>query len=197
MQFIYDNLVAGLISMTVFLILVVIQAEAIQINTARLSRNIAKNQAHDFVTWMEEDLAKMGKNMAPGSVAYETLEDSGRWHTETFVFSFLNSSGDTIKTKYDLKQTGTRMVEGKEDTLFVVKRSRKVGGSWTSRGQSPESLGSFEIDVVDENADSTANPDNVEFIKIRFSVIAPFQSESTFLRRVYRSTVVPYRLAGN
>lgn len=196
MAFIYDNLIASLISMMVLLILVTIQAEATQGNTARTSRNVAKTQAEDFITWLEEDLAKMGKNMGSGSVAYESPEDSSAWHTTSFTFSYLNSSGDTVDTKYDLEQSGTRMVEGEETPLFTVRRSQKVGsGSWSSSGQSPSSLGYFEIDMLDEDADSTGSPSQVEVVKIRFSLVAPFQSESTFLRRVHRSTVVPYRLA--
>lgn len=196
MAFVYDNLVATLISMTVFLILMSIQADATQRNTARTSRNIVKTQAQDLATWMEEDLAEMGKNMNAGDVAYETPQDSSAWHTTDFTFFFLNSSGDTVKTRYELKQAGTRMVNGEEEKLFRVDRSRKVGtGSWTASGQSPASLGYFEVEMLDQDADSTANPDEVEFIQVDFSVIAPFQSESTFLRRVHRTSSVPYRLA--
>lgn len=196
MPFVYDNLIASLVSMMVLLILVSIQAEATQDNTARTSRNVAKTQAEDFITWLEEDLAAMGKNMQGGNVAYEAPQDSSEWHTTSFVFSFLNSSGDTVKTQYELKQSGTRMVAGTQDTLFTVQRSRKVGtGSWSSSGQSPSSLGYFEVEMLDEDADSTGSPSSVEFVRVKFSLIAPFQSERTFPRRVHRSAVVPYRLA--
>lgn len=199
MAFIYDNLVASLIAMTVFLVLVTIQAEATQGNTARTSRNIVKSQADDFSTWLEEDLAAMGKNMRRGSVAYELPEDSTQWHTVKFIFSFVNSSGDTVRTKYDLQQAGTRMVDGQEDTVFTAKRFRKVGtsSSWSSSGQSPANLGYFEVDMLDENADSTGSTSRVKFVRVKFSLVAPFQSESTLLRRVHRSSVVPYRLARN
>jgi hypothetical protein len=197
MPFIYDNLIASVISMTVFLILVSIQADATQGNTARTSRNVAKGQAQSFITWLEEDLAKMGKNMNAGAAAYESPEDSTQWHTETFEFSFLNSSGDTVRTKYDLRQVGTRTVDGESEKIFRVKRSRKVGGgSWVSRGESPASLEYFKVEMLDEDADPAGSPSDVQFIKVRFAVAAPFQSESTLLRRVHRSAVVPYRLAG-
>lgn len=198
MAFIYDNLIASVISMTVFLILVTIQADATQSNTARTSRNIAKTQADDFITWLEEDLAEMGKNMQGGGVVYDAPEDSSQWHTTRFIFSFKKYVGnDTliVKTRYELKQTGTRTVEGEDQKIFRVDRSHSTDGSWSSSGQSPNSLGYFELEMLDEDADSTGSPSRVEFVRVKFSLIAPFQGESTFLRRVHRSTVVPYRLA--
>lgn len=196
MPFLFDNLTASLIAGTVFLILVSIQADATQQNTARLSRNFMMTQGQDFITWFEEDLAKMGKNMDDDDVAYVPPEDSSQWHTTDFRFLFVNASGDTVRTQYELRQAGTRTVDGEEEKIFRIDRSRKVGsGDWESKGQSPASLGYFEVEFLDENADSTGSPNDVEFIEARFSLVAPFQNESTVLRRMHRSTVVPYRLA--
>ncbi len=193
MAFLLDNLTASVIAGTVFLILISIQANATQKNTARTSRNIAKTQVQEFITWLEEDLAKMGRNMGDGDAAYVAPEDSSTWHTTDFRFLFLQSSGDTVRTRYDLKQVGTRTVDGEEQKLFQVKRSRKVGSNdWTSSGRSPGSLGYFEVEIRDEDADSTSTPSDAEFIEVHFSVVAPFQNESTVLRRVHRSPIVPY-----
>lgn len=204
MPFIYDNLIATVISMTVFLILVSIQTQATQINTARTSRNVAKTQAHQLATWMEEDLAEMGKNMTVGAAAFENPQDSTQWHTTQFTFKHdsLLASGDTVqvKTRYDLEKSGARMVDGTTETLYEVQRSRKVGSDpWQSKGQSTGNLGYFEINMLDKDAIPISNPtvnrDDVECIRVRFSVIAPFQNEDTSLRRVYRSIVIPYWLA--
>ena len=204
MPFIYDNLIATLISMTVLLILASIQTQATQTNTARTSRNTVKAQAQQMATWMEEDLAEIGKNMNVTEAAFENPQDSTDWHTTqlTFKYESLLASGKTerVKVRYELEKTGTRTVDGTDEILFEVQRSQKVEGDpWTSEGQSPGSLEYYEVNMLDKNGAPVPNPkanrDEVESFRIRFSVIAPFQSESTFPRRVRRSIVVPYRLA--
>lgn len=204
MPFIYDNLIATVISMTVLLILASIQTEATQVNTARTSRNAVKAQAHQLATWMEEDLADMGKNMQVGEAAFENPQDSTQWHTVRFTFKHdsLLAGGGTVrvKTRYDLEKTGTRTVDGNTETLYEVQRSRKVGSDpWKSKGQSTANLEYFEVNLLDKDGSPVTNPkanrDEVESIRVRFSVIAPFQNDETLLRRVRRSTVVPYWLA--
>jgi Tfp pilus assembly protein PilE len=204
MPFIYDNLIATLISMTVLLILASIQTQATQTNTARTSRNTVKAQAQQMATWMEEDLAEIGKNMNVTEAAFENPQNSTDWHTTqlTFKYESLLASGGTerVKVRYELEKTGTRTVDGTDEILFEVQRSQKVGDDpWTSEGQSPGSLEYYEVNMLDKNGAPVPNPkanrDEVESFRIRFSVIAPFQSESTFPRRVRRSIVVPYRLA--
>ncbi|MFB6229653.1 MAG: hypothetical protein ABEL04_00730 [Salinibacter sp.] len=193
MPFIYDTLVATLISMTVLLILSSIQTEATQSNTARTSRNVAKTQAQDFSTWLEEDLGEIGKNMSSNAAAFQTHQDSTKWHTTEFTFKYETVSGTLVRTRYELEKAGTRTVDGTTETLYEVVRSRKVGsGSWQQKGQSPANLGYFEVNKLDKNATPVSNPSEVESIRVRFSVIAPFQSEETFLRRVRRSAVIPY-----
>jgi len=204
MPFIYDNLIATLISMTVLLILATIQTDATQINTARTSRNVAKNQAQQLATWIEEDLAEMGKNMSVGDAAFEDPSDSTQWHTTQFMFKHdsLLAGGGTVrvKTRYELEKTGTRTVDGETVTLYEIQRSRKIGSDpWESKGQSTANLGYFEINMLDNDGIPVSNPkanrEDVESTRVRFSVIAPFQNDETLLRRVHRSTVVPYWLA--
>lgn len=201
MPFIYDNLIATVISMTVLLILASIQTEATQINTVRTSRNAVKGQAQHLATWMEEDLADMGKNMKLGAAAFESPVDSTQWHTTRFIFkrdSLLAGGGTVrVKTRYDLEKTGTCTVDGNTETRFEVQRSRKVGSDpWASSGQSTANLEYFEVNMLGKDGGPVTNPkanrDEVESIRVRFSVIAPFQNEETLLHRVHRSTAVPY-----
>lgn len=206
MPFIYDNLVATLISMTVLLILASIQTEATRRNTARTSRNVAKGEAQTLSTWLEEDLGEMGKNMSGTNASFETPQDSTNWHTTQFTFFYdsLKTGGGTVRvrTRYELKKTGTRDVDGTQEDIFKITRERKVGsGSWQGEGQSTSNLGYFEVNMLDSEGTPVANPqandDEVESIRVRFSVIAPFQTEETFLRRARRAVAVRYRLAGN
>lgn len=165
-----------------------------------------KGQAQTLSTWVEEDLGKMGRNMSRSEVAFENPKDSTDWHTTKLKFyhDSLKTGGGTIRvrTRYTLNKTGTRDVNGTTEDLFRMTRERKVGsGSWKTDGRSSSSLGYFEVNMLDANGNPVSNPmandEDVESIRVRFSVIAPFQSEETVLRRAYRSVVVPYRLAGS
>lgn len=205
MPFIFDNVTAGVIGMSIFLILASIQLEAMQLNTARTARNMMKGQAQELATWMEEDLAEMGKNMSAGEVAFEAPQDSTQWHTIQFTFkqdSLQGGSRVRVKTRYELEQTGTRDVDGTTTPLYEVRRSQKVGsGAWQSRGRSTSNLEYFEVNLLDENGtpipSPVANTSEVESIRVRYSVVAPFQNDLTFPRRARRSIVIPYRLAGS
>lgn len=187
MPFIYDNLVATLISMTVLLILISIQTQATQTNTARTSRNIANTQAQNLATWLEEDLSRIGQNMSLDETSYDepTKVDGSQWHTE-FSFSYVDTTGIQKNVQYDLEKTGeTEMIDGVEKDLFELKR--------TPDGSRAASLEYFRIDLLNGDGNSASTPDEVEFVRARFSVIAPFQGEDTFPRRVRRSIAVPYR----
>lgn len=187
MPFIYDNLIATLISTTVFLILISIQMRATQINTARTSRNIANTQAQNLATWLEEDLSRIGQNMSPDETPYDepTKLDGSQWHTE-FSFDYVDASG-TQNVQYDLEKTGeTRVIDGEEKDLFELKRA--------PGGASASNLEYFRIDLLNEDGNPASTPGDVEFVRARFSVIAPFQTEETFPKRVRRSIAVPYKL---
>jgi len=205
MPFIFDNLTASVIGMSIFLILASIQVEAMQVNTARTARNVMKGHAQELATWMEEDLAEMGKNMSAGQAAFEAPQDSTQWHTIQFTFkqdSLQGGSRVRVKTRYELEQTGTRDVDGTTTPLYEVRRSQKIGsGAWQSRGRSTPNLEYFEVNLLGENGtpvpSPVANTSEVESIRVRYSVVAPFQNALTFPRRARRSIVMPYRLAGS
>lgn len=203
MAFIYDNLVATVISMTTFLILISIQTQATRDNTSRTSRNVAKAQVQELSTWLEEDLENMGRNMDEGTVPFESPDTSSKWHTDKFVFFYDSlDAGDTIrvKTRYELETTSTRTVDGENVQLYEVVRSRKIGssGTWETKGQSRD-LEYFEVNMLDKDANRVTNPTSnsgeIRSVRIRFATIAPFQNEDTFLRRVRRMVMVPYRLS--
>lgn len=190
MPFIYDNLIASVISAMILLILASIQMEATQMNTARSSRNIAKNRAQQLATWLEEDLGKIGQNMPQSTVPYSGPKDSTQWHTLEFDFEYVDATGIPVTVEYDLNKTGdTVAIDGNTVHLHRLDRAPD--------GQSSSNLEYFDVDLLNKNAKSPANPDSIEFVRVRFSVVAPFQNEETVPRRVRRSVVVPYRSGDN
>ena len=104
MQFIYDNLTATLIAITATLLLLSIQSRATQNNVAKTSRNMMKERAQTFATWVEKDLERMGANMTIEEVQEErppfdnpekTQMEGGTSLTEQFTFYRDRVDGDT------------------------------------------------------------------------------------------------------
>ena len=74
-------------------------------------------------------------------------------------------------------------VEGEEIPIYRLIRKRRQkeldGGSWSKWAQSGriESLEYFDVDLLDRNAQVTTTLSQVQSVRIRFSVVAPFQNE--------------------
>jgi len=199
MQFIYDNIVATIIATTVTMILVTIQLRAMQTNVAKTSRNIVKQEAENFASWLEDDLEDMGANIDQDEeVAYEAPVDSSLTDstsmTTAFTFyrdSLANNGQDTVRvaTRYRVRKKGAREVDGESEDLFQLIRKQKIGGGpWATvdvKGASVPALGYFDIDLLDRNANVVASPvsndDQVHSTRVRFSVVAPFQNKRTTL----------------
>lgn len=185
MPFIYDNLIATLISMTVLLILSSIQMEATQVGTATTSRSMVNTQAQQMASWVEEDLSRIGRNMPESVTPYTGPTDSTSWHTTEFAFEYVDSSGVHRTVQYDLEKTG--------DTVRIGDTQKEVVRVQRSPDGSSPALGYFDIDLLNRSGTSTAIADSIAFVRARFSVIAPFQNAKTFPRRVHRAVSVPYR----
>lgn len=198
MPFIYDNLVATLIGMTVVLILASIQMEAMQANTARTSRNMVNTQAQQLANWLEEDLSRVGQNMSSDAVPYEEPTGPGGsdpdwsadWHTTEFSFEYRDDTGTLKNVKYELVKTSETAVIDGQDNVPLARLERSLDGS--ADGEATN-LGYFKIDLLDEQRQPGATGDGIELIRARFSVLSPFQNESTVPRRARRAVVVPFR----
>jgi len=210
MLFIYDNLTAGLVMVSVALLLTTLQMRSMKKSVTKISRNVAKEQAQSFATWVEDDLEAMGENMdsgssAPFNVEFETPVDSAGVTTQfTFYRDSVVTVDSTVRvmTQYRLHKTGTKEIDEEEVDLYQVRRREKVGsGSWKSDGGSAGTLGYFEIDMLNRDAQPIANPrtvatadaDTVRSTRVRFSVVAPFQNQQTSLRIIHFGSVMLLR----
>jgi hypothetical protein len=206
MEFIYDNMVATIIATTVTLLLITIQLRATQKNIARASRNVVKEEAQTFATWLEKDLEQIGANVDPDEAAFN-FKGTNPHHpdsiTKNFVFyrDSLTSTGDTVrvKTRYRVRKEKTTIVEGDTADLYQLTRKKKVGsGTWSSvKGLSTPTLEYFKIDMLNKDAERVLtpeiNPDDVHSIRVRFSAVAPFRNESTILPVTHVGSVLLLR----
>ena len=197
MPLIFDNLTASVIAATVVLILSSIQMRATQQRVAQTSQRIVQQRSRVATEWLEEDLERIGQNMTSGQDALEEPEpyhddpenDSEEWLTEKFVFrrdSVATGEGIwRIEIRYQVKSQGTMSVEGEETPIYRLVRKRRQkeldGGSWSEsdwvQNGRIESLEYFDVDLLDRNAQATTTLSQVQSVRIRFSVVAPFQNE--------------------
>lgn len=201
MHFIYDNLTATIIASTVTLILINMQIQASKKNISKTSRYVVKQQAQTFASWMEKDLARIGQNMNPEDETpieepqYTTIGDGVR-HTTKFTF-YRNKIDDDnggeddnltrVTTRYRVKK-----VEDEPRNQYQLIRQTKTqgGGGWSDDdGRSSPTLGYFQLDLLDRNAQRVTSPvsnfGDVEMIRVRFSAYPPFQNEETVLSNTH------------
>ncbi|WP_103030406.1 hypothetical protein [Salinibacter altiplanensis] len=210
MQFLYDNLTATVVALMTTLILLSIQSRATQNSVAEVSRNRMGELTQTFSSWLEEDIQRMGENFEEGErTPFESPTGSDITTQFTFYRDSTTASGSDqeyrIATRYKVSPKGTRMVDGTEKTLYELtrkKRRKEMGtGSWSSwsdvKGVSPSSLGYFKISLLDKDANPVANPaaneEQVHSVRVRFSVVSPFQNAQTFPQATHVGSVLLVR----
>jgi len=211
MTLIYDNLISTVIAMTVILILASVQLRATKQDVAGTAHYVMKQRTKQLSSWLQEDLSRIGKNMSGDTVAVETMvvaedDSTAEWLTKEFVFErdSIKPSGDVIaiKVRYDVQNTGTRTIGEKERDVFQLARERKVGsGTWEPAGGSAATLEYFDVDMLNINAEPVENPtthlqtnqDTVRSVRVRLSVVPPFQNDQLPVSTSRTNTVVaPY-----
>ena len=212
MQFLFDNLTATVIAMTVLLILASMQMRATRQQVAQTSQNIVQRQAGQLTTWLEEDLGRIGKNMSDDEVAIDTLVRKDSAITKEFVFEHkkYNSTGtaETVEVRYRVDSTGSSReihMGGTTDTvaLYQLTREKKVGGGgWQAKGGSIPALEYFDVDLLDRNAepvpDSISGDSSVRSVRVRFSLVAPYQNEELAVPASRTNVVIArYPLGGS
>lgn len=213
MQFLFDNLTASVIAGTVLLILASMQMRATQQRVAQTSQDIVQRQAGQLTTWLEEDLGQIGKNMSDDETAFEApVHSDEEWLTEEFVFEHeeFDSTGavDTVRVRYLVESTGASReiyTGGTTETieLYQLTREKKVVGEtgWQAKGGSGPALEYFDVDLLDRNAEPVSNPVSnegaVRSVRVRFSLVAPYQNEELAFPASRTNVVVArYPLAG-
>lgn len=215
MALIYDNLVSTVIAMTVILILASMQLRATKQQVAETAHYVMKQRTTQLSSWLQEDLGRIGKNMGGDTVPVDTLivpddDSTATWRTDKFVFErdSIESGGNriTVKVRYDVQKTGTRTIGGEERDVFELTRERKVGSDpWEAAGGSAATLEYFDVDMLNKDANPVENPeqhlkavpDTVQSVRIRFSVLPPFQNDQLPVSASRTNTVVAQYLPAN
>lgn len=190
MQFLYDNLTATVVGTTVLLILIAIQMRATRANVEQMSRSMAFGQAESMATWLEEDLSQMGRNIDGQPFTFPKRSDESSSPTDE-TLKVTNPDGEAdFEFEYNDKeiQYTLRYADG-ESPPYELERSVSGGGGGTG---SAGRLGYFDIQFINKNASPTSVVGNIQAIRVRYSVVTPFQNDDTMLREIHRMIVVPY-----
>jgi hypothetical protein len=215
MTLIYDNLISVTVAMTVTLILSSVQLRATQHRTEAMALHAMTQRATEMSSWLQKDLSRIGENWQGSGVPIDTIiaptnDSTAQWVTERFVFErdSISPSGNRVpvRVRYDIQNEGTRTVGGEQRDVYRLERERKVGtSSWTSAGGSTGDLEYFDVDLLNKNADPIENPlthlqahtDTVRSVRVRFSVLTPFETDQPSAPTSRMGIVVArYRPAG-
>ncbi len=118
MQFIYDNLVATLVAMTLGLALVGQNAQNRQATIERQAVYHAKSQALGFGEWLEDDIVKLGARFGRARDRFETETETigGAPYTREFEYYYheatvSDSVVQRVEVRYELvEDDATRLV---------------------------------------------------------------------------------------
>lgn len=195
MPFVFDNLTATVIASVVLLVLANIQLRTERQEVAQTAQQVAQSRAQEATDWLEEDLGRIGQNMVSGQSTADRPEpyhgspesDTEKWLTKEFSFrrDSISAGGNRwrIETRYRIQEQKTVSIDGKPSPVYGLvreRRKRQVGNGgwseWKKRGEI-NSLEYFDIDLLDQNSQPTKALGEAESVRIRFSVVAPFQNE--------------------
>ncbi len=213
MAFIFDNLTANVIAMTVILIMASIQMRSTRQQVARTSQQMVRDQARTLTAWLEKDLGEgvrgpdgeiggIGKNMDPDENALETLlpddDCENNWYTDEFVFKWERDDGKMVWVQYKTEK------EGGVYSLTRRQKEKSPGSGepdWNVGVQGRASgLKYFDVDLLKEDGSCTTideSNDDVRSVRVRFSIKAPFQNEELAFSASRANTVVArYPLGG-
>ena len=205
MFIVFDNLTAAIVGSVVFLIVLGVNTRIAEMSVDEASNYVAKRYGTDLAEWMEEDLIRLGEGIEEANEAtFENPVDSASGLlTKSFTFyrdsvnvgSVLNNT-KRLSIRYDLKYVAKGDVAGEEVNLYrVLRYERLEGGSWKYTGGAVPLISYFKIDMLNRNAapveDPKSNKAQVRNTRVRFTIVTPFQTSRTAIRKVhYGSTIL-------
>ncbi|MDQ7039524.1 MAG: hypothetical protein Q9M35_01105 [Rhodothermus sp.] len=198
MWVIFDNISATILGGTLLIILISVQQRIMEINLEQITNYMVKRQANDLVSWIEEDLLRLGENVDFNNEVpfVNPIQNAATGITESFTFfrDSIDIDGKIFRIyiRYDLNPKGYRIIRGDSIPVYQLVRSVKIGedGTWEISGRSPALISYFRIDLLDRDAkplaDPAGNPELVQNTRVRVTLVPPYEtSRSQVLQRVY------------
>lgn len=200
MWIIWDNLTASIIVATVVLLLLAARQRMIEVQIEQTSNLIIRTSTDDFMTWMEDDLDRMGDFLTANEnplielvektyIAYEGSDTTAVNYVESIAFT-----ADTLDVRYQLADSSRRNVNGKSLMTFTFNRyeSDVVGGTFGTDpvGSISIPVSDFRVDFLDSTGAVIANPlavpgGTIKNTRVRIAVVTPYDVSNNTIRELY------------
>lgn len=211
MAFIFDNLLATLVTMTVLMLLLSTQFRSTQAGIEQVSAHAAKTKALTLGTWLEDDISSLGANFGRNRMRFSaphTLDDgnTGEW---VFYSDSLGDGGAVTRhaTRYILREVDEIERQDGSGMQPLYQLTREVAASpvvndvmtpispsaWQMDGMSVATLSTFRIDLIDRNGEATVDPVTADFIRVEFAMVPEFERGQSYLRELYWTTTLRVR----
>lgn len=187
MQFIYDNIIATLVSGMTILLLIALQLRASETNIEAVGYYDAKVKQVMFAEVAQTDIANIGA----GRAATEPMIEA--WSTTAFEFwTQTDSSGTVDRVRYELVQTGTQALMDSTYTVYQIKRYT----NGVLSGGSASLVTKFQITLYDAAGAvvTSGNLDRTRQVSVRIESLAPWQQKHTVGQSIWTYTVRPANL---
>jgi hypothetical protein len=204
MTAIFDHLRATIVAAVVILIALAMQMQAREANVEQTSVYVGKQQSLGFARWLEDDMMRLGTYLDSVDVYFDPPLEVG---DNTVLFAFYRDSLDlstspvdtiTVQTRYLLDSTRTEVVADSTYQLFELQREVRllddgVWTTWSADGVSPDNLSFFRIELLDVQGQVVTTEPETAFIRVAFSMIPPYQSNSQYLNELNWGTTFNMR----
>lgn len=192
----FDNITAIMIGGVILLILMSMQHQAQTMAVERSVTYVAKQNALEFGTWMQEDIANIGAGMTFGSGVMEDIERSGGMTTR---FRFQRKLDPTDVNpqwvEYRAVPVDTVVIGQHQFTKQVVfhRMERRVDGNATESGSSMGIITDFDVELLDIGGRVTNDRSAARQLRVSFASAFNFRDSQKYLRENHWSTTVPLR----
>lgn len=193
MQFLIDNIVATIITASLFLTLVTVNHRAGQAAAETASYYALKKQEYNFIEFMQHDFQNVRE--------VKTISGTQSWSGHDSTFTFIGEVRDSPSSPRRIAEVQYRygFVESRKGVkLFQVERYVNNGsGMMEPAGKSMATLTGWQIQALNKDKqpiNNAANLDQAAAIRVRFEGASPILQEElgqTLPRTRWKTTFWP------
>lgn len=197
MQFIFDHIIAILITSVIVLILHSIQFLSLETNVDEVSNYAAKETTLDLAEIIQEDfnLTLHRYDVAHAPFLWPTVVDGQTTLLQFYRDSLLISTSPTdtvrLQTRYQLQFSDS--VYTREGQVAVYELSRHecrtsgpgICSPWVNTGSSAALLKDFTVTPLRANKSVASGVNDSHYLRVSFVMLPPYQSEKQTIRNLH------------
>ncbi len=192
MQFIYDNMVAGLVAAIVLFMLIGVQLATQRANIDANLHYMSRAQTLSLIEMIERDFPNIGAGVEPGS---DPMIERYDWSGSTRWFEFRAATDPTESApveliRYVVSPSTSPICEEADVSCLKVERLVDAGSGFQPSGASAETLTEFEIELTPD----TGALGDVRGIRVRLAALSMAGEASLIGRTTWETRFHPFSL---